>query len=249
MAVIWVAVIVVCIEPLAAHNPAFAQTKSPPGESVSVQDLDPKASLSKQQILVDIVELANARRESDSLGALALAHSGVNIENKDFGSDAREAMKRALELEAELQKVMPRARIDAAVRSYNELSFPTAKLRTPVNYQDAMKKASKRQGAIRALANMIERATTDNEKAEFRKFLSAVEAAPSSSANLIDSLLRAQSSDALTGTCASLVLSQFALSTAQAERMMQGLSKQRTTAGSDPIIQHLIDLATEFAQK
>lgn len=64
---IWVAVIVACAAPLTAQSTSVAQDRSPTqGVTVSVQDLDSKGSLSKEQIFADLVALANGRRESGS---------------------------------------------------------------------------------------------------------------------------------------------------------------------------------------
>ena len=119
-------------------------------------------------------------------------------------------------------------------------------MKTTADFQDAMQKASKRTDAIRALAGVMERATNEKETAEFRSFLSAVAGAPAGPAKLVDILLQAQRSDALTGACASVLLSQLPLSAEQAGQMMQGLSSQRIMTKSDPVIQHLVDLAEQF---
>ena len=248
---IWVAVTAVCAAQMTAPGTSAAQTRSPTqGETVSVEDLGSKGRLSKQQILADIVALAKARRDADSLTALGEVMGGKPVGvvpgDEDVALNGRAAMALVLELENELQKVMTRADINSAVRSWNQLSFPAAKLKTTADFQDAMKKPSKRSDAIRTLADMIERATNEKEMADFHRFLSAVEAAPPGSTDLVDFLLHAQRSDALTGACASVILSQVSLSAAQGEQMMQGLSKQRITTSSDPVIQHLVDLASQF---
>ena len=102
---------------------------------------------------------------------------------------------------------MPRAEIDAAVRSWDQLNSPIAKLKTSGDFRNALKTPSKRSDVIRGLAAVIERAKTEKDMASSRKFVLAVAAAPVGSTNLVDILLQAQSSDALTGACASVVLS------------------------------------------
>lgn len=126
----------------------------------------------------------------------------------DLTSNGSAARKLVPELEKELQKAMTRREIDSAVRTWNQFSSPIAKMKTTADFQDTMKKPSKRLDAIRALANMIESATNEKQRAAFRTFLSTVEAAPVGSSNLVDFLLQSQRSDALTGVCASVVLSQ-----------------------------------------
>jgi hypothetical protein len=262
---------VVCTALLAAQSMSAAQVRPAiQGETVSIADLDSRSALSKQQIFADIVALANARRESGSLYQLTATKSGATpvIEtqgptypgvNKHVPSpdtvstgddaltlNAGAARKLALQLESELQKAMTRREIDSAVRTWNQFSSPIAKMKTVADFQDAMKKPSKRPDAIRALANRIERATDEKERADFRSFLLAVEVAPVGSDNLVDFLLQTQSSDALTGACASVVLSQASLSAEQAERMIQALAKQRATTNSDPVIQHLVDFASQY---
>ena len=225
-----------------------AQKRSPNQNlTVSVQDLDPTIPLSRQQIFTDIGALAKARRESASLLSLnQLIVSGGKIpgmsEIDDLPEKIREGRVRVQDLESELRKAMTRAAIESAVRSWNQLSLPLGKLKTPTDFQNALKTPSKRRDAIRALAATIAQAANEKEVADFRELLMAIDATPASR-TFIDLLLKAQYSDVLTAVCASLVLSRVTLSTEQAQQMRQVLSTQQTRTKSDPIIQHLIDLA------
>ena len=168
-------------------------------------------------------------------------------EYHDLPAHISAATIRVQELEAELQKAMTRASIDSAVRSWNQLSSPMEKLRTAADFQDALKRPSKRSDAVRALAAILERATNEKATADFRALLSTLVAAPVGVTTLVDFLLHAQrSSDALTAGCASVVLSQIMLSEKQAEQMARQLSKQAITTGSDPVVRYLIDLASRL---
>lgn len=235
--------------------------------TVSAHDLDSKSSLSKQQAFADIVALAMARKDSllasnsdirdtgpgrgrggadttdgipypnqDRPGNVLLSPSGSEApENRDPALKAARARALTLELESELQKVMTRSEIDSAVRSWNQLSSKT-KLKTPSDYQAAIGNPSKRSDAIRALAALIERAKSENERADTRRLLASVNA---------ELVLQVRRSDELTEACASLVLSRIALTADQAERMKQERSRQQIATKSNPVIQHLIDLASQ----
>ena len=248
----WVTVIVVSAASLTAQTTSVAPIRSQPqGGSVSVQDLASKDSLSQQRIFEDIAALAKARREFDSLRSLnqLLVSGGWSAgmpEPEDLRSNISAAGMRVHELEDELQKAITRASIDSAVRSLNQLMSPMEKLKTTADFQGALKRPSKRADAIRALAAMIEHAINDRERTDFRRLVSAVEAAPVGSTAFVDFLLEAQHSDALTGACASVVLSQVSLSAKQSEQMLGGLSEQRRTTSTDPVIQHLLDLASQI---